>query len=58
MFVLRHRSAAVRKTAASFLSVVAERIGANRLMSGAKDVTDRILPAAAQFATDGGPETR
>ena len=27
-------------------------------MSGAKDVTEKILPTAAQFATDGGPETR
>ena len=27
-------------------------------MSGAKDVTEKILPTAAQFVTDGGPETR
>ncbi|EDO48447.1 predicted protein, partial [Nematostella vectensis] len=53
-----HRNVAIRKTAAQFLSILAERIGANRLMSGAKDVTDHILPAAAQFATDGGSETR
>jgi hypothetical protein len=58
VFISRHRSVAIRKSAASILSVLAERIGANRLMSGAKDVTDRILPAGAQFATDGGSETR
>lgn len=53
-----HRNVAVRKTTAQFLSLLAERMGASRLMSGAKDVTERILPTAAQFVTDGGPETR
>lgn len=33
-------------------------MGPSRLLSGAKDVTERILPTAAQFVTDGGPETR
>lgn len=53
-----HRNVNVRKTTAQFLSLLAERMGASRLMSGAKDVTERILPTAAQFVTDGGPETR
>ena len=53
-----HRNVAVRKTTAQFLSLLAERMGASRLMSGAKDVTEKILPTAAQFVTDGGPETR
>ena len=53
-----HRNVAVRKTTAQFLSSLAERMGTSRLMSGAKDVTERILPTAAQFVTDGGPETR
>lgn len=58
LFTFSHRNVAVRKTTAQFLSLLAERMGANRLMSGAKDVTEKILPTAAQFATDGGPETR
>lgn len=58
LFTFSHRNVAVRKTTAQFLSLLAERMGANRLMSGAKDVTEKILPTAAQFVTDGGPETR
>lgn len=49
---------AIRKCTAQFISILAERMGAGRLLSGAKDVTDKILPVAAQFATDGGSETR
>ena len=58
LFSYSHRNVAVRKTTAQFLSSLAERMGTSRLMSGAKDVTERILPTAAQFVTDGGPETR
>lgn len=58
LFTFSHRNVAVRKTTAQFLSLLAERMGASRLMSGAKDVTEKILPTAAQFVTDGGPETR
>ncbi|KAJ7379834.1 hypothetical protein OS493_012583 [Desmophyllum pertusum] len=53
-----HRNVSVRKTTAQFLSLLAERMGASRLLSGAKDVTEKILPTAAQFVTDGGSETR
>ncbi len=53
-----HRNVSVRKTAAHFLSVVVERMGPGRVLSGVKDVTDRILPIAAQFVVDGSPETR
>ena len=58
LFFFSHRNVAVRKTAAQFLSLLAERMGVSRLMSGAKDVTEKILPTAAQFLSDGGPETR
>ncbi len=58
VIVFSHRNVAVRKTTAQFLSLLAERMGASRLMSGAKDVTEKILPTAAQFVTDGGPENR
>lgn len=57
-FCFSHRNVAVRKTTAQFLSLLAERMGTSRLMSGVKDVTEKILPTAAQFVTDGGPETR
>ncbi|XP_074631934.1 TOG array regulator of axonemal microtubules protein 1-like isoform X2 [Acropora palmata] len=53
-----HRNVTVRKTTAQFLSLLSERMGPSRLMGGAKDVTERILPTAAQFVTDGGAETR
>ncbi|XP_065055489.1 TOG array regulator of axonemal microtubules protein 1-like isoform X1 [Rhopilema esculentum] len=53
-----HRNAQVRKMCARFLSQLAERIGVTRLLSGGKDVTERILPVAAQFAVDGNQETR
>lgn len=43
---------------ARILSKIAEKMGAGRLLSGSKDVTDRILPVAAQFAVDGQQETR
>lgn len=29
-----------------------------RILSGTKDMADRILPAAAKFAQDSSPETR
>lgn len=53
-----HRNVTVRKTTAQFLSMLADRMGPSRLMSGAKDVTEKILPTTAQFLTDGGQETR
>ncbi len=43
---------------ARFLSRIAEKMGATKLLSGSKDVTERILPVAAQFAVDGNQETR
>ncbi|XP_006824155.2 TOG array regulator of axonemal microtubules protein 1-like [Saccoglossus kowalevskii] len=53
-----HRSIAVRKTCAQFLVGVVERMGPGRLLSGIKDITDKIVPTAAQFCVDGSPETR
>ena len=54
----RHRNVNIRKTAAQFLCILAERLGAARCLSGSKDITERILVAAAAFASDGGAETR
>uniref|UniRef100_A0A8C5F7A5 TOG domain-containing protein n=1 Tax=Gadus morhua TaxID=8049 RepID=A0A8C5F7A5_GADMO len=47
---LSHLSAAVRKCAAQHLADLLERVGVARLLSGGKDVTDRILPAVVKLA--------
>ena len=43
---------------ARFLAQIADKMGVARLLSGNKDITERILPVAAQFAVDGQQETR
>ncbi|CAL8295340.1 unnamed protein product [Gadus morhua 'NCC'] len=49
---LSHLSAVVRKCAAQHLADLLERVGVARLLSGGKDVTDRILPAVVKLALD------
>lgn len=58
IFISSHRNVNVRKTAVQSLCTLAERLGATRCLSGSKDITERILVAAATFACDGGAETR
>ncbi|XP_041469429.1 TOG array regulator of axonemal microtubules protein 1-like isoform X1 [Lytechinus variegatus] len=53
-----HKSSMVRKTTSVFLDAVVERMGPGRILSGVKDVTDKILPVTAQLALDNGQETR
>ncbi|KAM7164612.1 TOG array regulator of axonemal microtubules protein 1 isoform 3-T3 [Macrochelys suwanniensis] len=53
-----HLHTAVRRCTAQHLSDVVERMGPGRILSGIKEVTDRILPAVAKFAQDGSQETR
>ncbi|XP_072424528.1 TOG array regulator of axonemal microtubules protein 1 [Chiloscyllium punctatum] len=55
---LSHLNAVVRKCTAQHLANVVERMGAGRLLSGIKDITDRIIHAVAKFAQDGSQETR
>ncbi|XP_041069813.1 TOG array regulator of axonemal microtubules protein 1 isoform X1 [Carcharodon carcharias] len=55
---LNHLNAVVRKCTAQHLANVVERMGAGRLLSGIKDITDRIIHAVAKFAQDGSQETR
>ncbi|GCB72810.1 hypothetical protein scyTo_0002198 [Scyliorhinus torazame] len=55
---LNHLNAVVRKCTAQHLANVVERIGAGRLLSGIKDITDRIIHAVAKFSQDGSQETR
>ncbi|XP_067894955.1 TOG array regulator of axonemal microtubules protein 1 isoform X2 [Heterodontus francisci] len=55
---LNHLNAVVRKCTAQHLANVVERMGAGRLLSGMKDITDRIVHAVVKFAQDGSQETR
>ncbi|XP_076868644.1 uncharacterized protein LOC143519267 isoform X1 [Brachyhypopomus gauderio] len=55
---LRHQNAAVRKCTARHLANLVEKIGAGRLLSGAKNVTAQIIPAVSKLAQDSSQETR
>ncbi|XP_069064723.1 TOG array regulator of axonemal microtubules protein 1 isoform X2 [Pleurodeles waltl] len=55
---LSHVHLVVRKCTAQHLSEVVARMGPGRILSGIKDVTDRILPAIAKLAQDSSQETR
>ncbi|XP_060475587.1 TOG array regulator of axonemal microtubules protein 1 isoform X1 [Panthera onca] len=53
-----HLHIAVRRCTAQHLSDVVEFMEPDRILSGTKDMADRILPAAAKFAQDSSQETR
>ncbi|KAL8168580.1 UNVERIFIED_CONTAM: hypothetical protein K2H54_004659, partial [Gekko kuhli] len=53
-----HLNTAVRRCAAQHLSGIVEHLGPGRVLSGIKDVTDKVLSAVAKFVQDGSPETR
>ncbi|XP_060549987.1 TOG array regulator of axonemal microtubules protein 1 isoform X4 [Pantherophis guttatus] len=53
-----HLNTAVRRCTAQHLSDVVEHMGPGRILSGIKDITDRILSAVAKFVQDGSQETR
>uniref|UniRef100_A0A3Q0SGZ9 TOG array regulator of axonemal microtubules 1 n=1 Tax=Amphilophus citrinellus TaxID=61819 RepID=A0A3Q0SGZ9_AMPCI len=55
---LSHLNAVVRKCTAQHLANLVEKVGAARLLSGAKDLTDRILPAVTKLAQDSSQEAR
>ncbi|XP_068211217.1 TOG array regulator of axonemal microtubules protein 1 isoform X2 [Palaemon carinicauda] len=55
---LGHKNPAVRTTTARLLAYQVERLGASRILSGQKDITDRLLPAATKLAQEGSLETR
>lgn len=55
---LSHLNAVVRKCTAQHLANLVEKIGAVRLLSGSKDLTDRILPAVTKLAQDSSQEAR
>ncbi|KAM9290386.1 TOG array regulator of axonemal microtubules protein 1 isoform 2-T2 [Cariama cristata] len=53
-----HLHSAVRRCTAQHLSDIVERMGPERVLSGAKGVADRIFPAIARFAQDSSQQTR
>lgn len=53
-----HRSPLVRKTAAKYIYIVCEKLGTSKILSGTRDITERVLQVAAAFAGDGPPEIR
>uniref|UniRef100_A0A8D3CRD6 TOG domain-containing protein n=1 Tax=Scophthalmus maximus TaxID=52904 RepID=A0A8D3CRD6_SCOMX len=55
---ISHLSALVRKCTAQHLANLVEKVGAARLLSGGKDLTERILPAVTKLAQDSSQETR
>ncbi|KAK3875828.1 hypothetical protein Pcinc_019314, partial [Petrolisthes cinctipes] len=55
---LAHRNPVVRTTVARLLVYEVERLGASKALSGQKDITDKLLPAAAKLAQEGSLETR
>ncbi|XP_068436112.1 TOG array regulator of axonemal microtubules protein 1 isoform X2 [Clinocottus analis] len=55
---LSHLNAVVRRCAAQHLANLVEKVGAARLLSGGKDLTDRILPAVTKLTQDSSQEAR
>ncbi|XP_063765412.1 TOG array regulator of axonemal microtubules protein 1 isoform X2 [Eleginops maclovinus] len=55
---LGHLNPVVRKCTAQHLAHLVEKVGAARLLSGGKDLTDRILPAVTKLAQDSSQEPR
>ncbi|XP_038193479.1 TOG array regulator of axonemal microtubules protein 1 isoform X2 [Arvicola amphibius] len=53
-----HLHSAVRRCTAQHLAEVVEFMEPERILSGTKDMAERILPAAAKFAQDSSQETR
>ncbi|XP_052097633.1 TOG array regulator of axonemal microtubules protein 1-like isoform X9 [Mytilus californianus] len=53
-----HKNVAVRQTTSNYVVGVVEKMGPGKVLSGVKDITDRILPTAAHFCLDSSPKTR
>ena len=56
--LFRHRSVGIRKTASYYVLAIAKKIGHRRLLSGAKDLTDKILQATLDCIIDASNEVR
>ncbi|KAM4723969.1 TOG array regulator of axonemal microtubules protein 1 isoform 4-T5 [Anableps anableps] len=55
---ISHLNPVVRKCTAQHLANLLEKVGAARLLSGGKDLTERILPAITKLAQDSSQEAR
>lgn len=55
---LGHLNAVVRKYTAQHLANLVDKVGAARLLSGGKELTDRIVPAIAKLSQDSSQEAR
>ncbi|XP_043236104.1 TOG array regulator of axonemal microtubules protein 1-like [Amphibalanus amphitrite] len=55
---LGHRSSQVRATVARLLAAVVARLGPAGSLGGQKDITDKLVPAAAQLVREGDLQTR
>ena len=56
--ILHHKNPVIRTAVSRLLALVTDRIGAEKALSGAKDITDKLLPAVAKMAEDGSLEAR
>jgi hypothetical protein len=55
---LSHRNPLIRRTTAQYTYKCCEIMGPGKILSGIKDVTERILITAAQFVVDGPVDIR
>ena len=53
-----HRNPLIRRTTAQYTYKCCEIMGPGKILSGIKDVTERILITAAQFVVDGPVDIR
>ena len=56
--LVNHKNPVVRTTVSRLLAYTVDRMGVSKALSGAKDVTEKILPAIAKLAQDGSQEAR
>uniref|UniRef100_A0AAV2JIG7 TOG domain-containing protein n=1 Tax=Knipowitschia caucasica TaxID=637954 RepID=A0AAV2JIG7_KNICA len=55
---LGHLNAVVRKCTAQHLADLVDKVGAARLLSGGKELTDKLLPAISKLSQDSSQEAR
>ena len=56
--MVNHKNPVVRTTVSRLLAYTVDRMGVSKALSGAKDVTEKLLPAIAKLAQDGSQEAR
>jgi hypothetical protein len=53
-----HKNPLIRRTTAQYIYKCCELMGPGKVLSGIKDVTDRVLQVSSQFVCDGPPDIR